>query len=79
MLLASVVQHLWELRRGEQGAMWRTFRRRAAQPEHRLQALEARRAILEALRRRDSRAAKRAMQRLLHYVEQRLLGQPGGR
>lgn len=79
MLLAGVVQHLWELRRGEQGAMWRTFRQRAARPEHRLQALETRRTILEALRRRDSRAARGAMQRLLHYVEQRLLGQSGER
>jgi len=72
MLLAGVVQYLWELRRGERGAMWRTFRRRAARPEHRLQALAERRALVNALRRRDARGARQAMRRLLHYVEQRL-------
>ena len=74
MFLAGVVQHLWELRRGEQGAMWRTFRQRVTRPEYRLLALKERRAIVEALRRRDSQAAKRAMRQLLHYLERRLLG-----
>jgi DNA-binding FadR family transcriptional regulator len=73
-LLAGLVRHLWDLRRGQRGAMWNTLRRRVARKEHRLKAAEERRAIIAALRKRDAAAAKRAMQRILRAMEQRLLG-----
>jgi DNA-binding FadR family transcriptional regulator len=73
-LLAGLVRHLWDLRRGKQAAMWNTFRRRVARREHRLKAADERRAIIAALRRRDAGAARSAMQRILKAMEQRLLG-----
>jgi len=73
-LLAGLVRHLWDLRRGKQGAMWNTLRRRVARREHRLKAAAERKAIVAALRRRDPAAAGRAMQRILKAMEQRLLG-----
>jgi DNA-binding FadR family transcriptional regulator len=73
-LLAGLVRHLWDLRRGKQGAMWSTLRRRVARREHRLKAAAERMAIIAALRRRDGAAARRAMQRILKAMEHRLLG-----
>jgi DNA-binding FadR family transcriptional regulator len=73
-VLAGLVRHLWDLRRGERGAMWNTLRRRVARKEHRLKAAEERRAIIAALRQRDSLAAKRVMQRIVRAMERRLLG-----
>lgn len=67
-VLAGFVRYLWDLRRGE---MWRTLRGRVVKPEHRLQVIADRRAVIAALRRRDGAAARTAIGRFLRRAEKR--------
>lgn len=73
LILAGVVRHLWDLRASE---MWRVIRARVAQPEHRTQTIEYRRAILAALERGDPDGARAAMRRLVTWARGRYFGQP---
>lgn len=60
--LAAAVEDLWTLRSGE---MWFALRNRLLKTSHRQHAIESRRMLIEALRRRDSNAARAAMTRML--------------
>jgi DNA-binding FadR family transcriptional regulator len=70
-VLAGLVRHLWDLRKHE---MWKTIRRRIVLPEHRLQVVADRRAIVVALRQRDAAAARTAMRRYIKEAERRYFG-----
>ena len=70
-VLASVVQQLWELRRSE---MWLHLRRRVVNAESRWRALDERKAILAAVKSRDSRGARAAMIELLERAGRQYFG-----
>jgi DNA-binding FadR family transcriptional regulator len=67
-VLAAFVRQLWDMRRHQ---MWHTLRGRVVKPEHRLEVIEDRRAVLAALRRRDAKAARGAIKRFLARAERR--------
>lgn len=69
LILAGLVRHLWELRDSE---AWRILRGRLVKPRHRALVVRDRRAIVEALRRRDGAGAQKAMQQLLTLAQRRL-------
>ena len=69
LILAGLVRHLWELRDSE---AWRILRGRLVKPRHRALVVRDRRAIVEALRRRDGPGAQKAMQRMLNLAQRRL-------
>lgn len=71
-ILAQVVEHLWDLRDSD---MWRHLRRRVVTPQNRSRAVEDRRRIVAALRRRDPSGARAAMVALLERAEQRYFGE----
>lgn len=71
-ILVGVIRELWEMRAGE---MWRTIRDRVVKPEHHVQALRDRRAIHDALARRDRPGAIEAMQRLMDRIRKRYFEQ----
>lgn len=71
-ILIGLIGQLWEMRAS---AMWRKIRDRAVQPQHHLEALSDRRAILQALRAEDGAAASAAMARLMDRIRQRYFGQ----
>jgi len=66
-LIASIVEEMWRLRGGE---MWRTIRARILKPEHRHHAIRRRREIVDALKRRDAKAARRAMHKMLQRARE---------
>jgi DNA-binding FadR family transcriptional regulator len=70
-VLAGLVRHLWDLREHE---MWKTLRERVVLPEHRMQVIADRRAILVALKKRDGKQARAAMTRLMKSAERRYFG-----
>jgi len=70
-VLAALVRHLWDLRRNE---MWNTIRTRVVTPAHRRQVITDRRSIVDALRRRDAKAARAAMRRYIREAERRFFG-----
>lgn len=65
--LAAAVEELWTLRGGE---MWFALRNRLLQTSHRQHAIESRRMLIDALRRRDSNAARAAMTRMLSRAKE---------
>jgi DNA-binding FadR family transcriptional regulator len=67
-VLAALVRHLWDLRRGE---MWFKLRARVVLPEHRMQVIADRREIVEALELRDGPAARAIMIRYMQRAERR--------
>jgi len=67
-VLAMLVRHLWDLRRGE---MWFKLRARVVSPEHRMQVIADRREIVEALEARDGAAARAIMTRYMQRAEKR--------
>jgi DNA-binding FadR family transcriptional regulator len=70
-VLAGLVRHLWDLRRSE---MWKTIRTRVVKSEHLKQVIADRRSIVDALRRRDAKAARLIMRRYIRKAEQRYFG-----
>ena len=75
-VLAAFVRQLWDLRRTE---MWRILRGRVVKPQHRQQVIADRRAVVAALRARDGKAARRAIERFLARAERRYFGDEGER
>lgn len=67
-ILHNIVLDLWRLRSSE---MWRTIRVRIARESDHLDALQDRRAIHAALRRRDGPGAAAAMGNLIDRIRQR--------
>jgi DNA-binding FadR family transcriptional regulator len=67
-VLAMLVRHLWDLRRGE---MWFKLRARVVLPEHRMQVIADRREIVEALQARDPARARAIMVRYMQRAEKR--------
>jgi DNA-binding FadR family transcriptional regulator len=67
-VLAAFVRQLWDMRRNQ---MWHTLRGRVVKPEHRLEVIADRRAVLAALERRDPAAARAAIKRFLARAERR--------
>ena len=67
-ILADIVLDLWQLRASE---MWQTIRSRVARPVDHVDALGDRRAVYEALCRRDGAAAAAAMACLMDRIRQR--------
>ncbi len=65
--LAAAVEELWTLRSGE---MWFALRNRLLRTSHRQHAIESRRMLIDALRRRDSNAARAAMTRMLSRAKE---------
>jgi DNA-binding FadR family transcriptional regulator len=70
-VLAGLVRHLWDLRRKE---MWKTISKRVVKSEHIKQVIDDRRSIVDALRRRDAKAARLVMRRYMRKAEQRYFG-----
>jgi DNA-binding FadR family transcriptional regulator len=71
-ILEALIAELWRLRSGE---MWRALSRRVVRPEHHVLALEDRKDMLAALRRRDGAGAAKAMRRLLNRIHERYFGE----
>ena len=67
-VLAMLVRHLWDLRRGE---MWFKLRARVVLPEHRMQVIADRREVVEALQARDGVRARTIMARYMLRAEKR--------
>jgi DNA-binding FadR family transcriptional regulator len=70
-VLAGLVRHLWDLRRSE---MWKTIRARIVTSAHLKQVIADRRLIIDALRRRDAKAARTTMRRYIREAERRYFG-----
>jgi len=70
-VLAELIRHLWDLRRHP---MWDTLRNRVVTPEHRMEVIADRRAIVSALRKRDAPAARKAMTSIMRKAEKRYFG-----
>jgi DNA-binding FadR family transcriptional regulator len=67
-VLAGLVRHLWDLRSHE---MWKTIRGRVVTSAHRSQVVADRRALIDALHRRDAAAARATMLRYMKKAERR--------
>ena len=70
-VLAGFVRQLWDLRRTD---MWKVLRGRVVKPEHRLQVIADRGAVVAALRDRDGAAARAIIKRFLARAERRYFG-----
>lgn len=70
-VLAPIVRHLWDLRRGD---MWKQLRGRVVQPEHRDFYVKDWRNILRALVGHEPVKARAAMTKLLERAEARYFG-----
>jgi DNA-binding FadR family transcriptional regulator len=70
-VLAGLIRQLWDLRRTD---MWKVLRGRVVKPQHRLQVIADRRAIIAALRARDTAKVRAIVKRFLARAEKRYFG-----